>query len=548
MKRSLIALSSAATALCALAGADKYIAAGWEFAGTKVETLLVRAAEIDKTPLDGCVLYLEATGKDGKRITSRDIIHQPAWDYACLEPLVPKYRKLFTHKAFRHCFLNSYRAPRTRVAWTDDATWSKIAHNMRVAAKFAKACGFEGLQMDPEDYHHQNQYLFLESDGASYDEVSALVRRRGREVFAGVFEEFPDVKLLSYWFLSMDNRCTGEMNGKFLRGMMLRNGSALWPHFVEGIFDALPPTATMIDGLESAYSWRASRMHYVMGSRYVHSELIHLLQSSENQRKYRMQLQNSFGVYLDGYSVKTNGMWYMEPVDGSRVEHLRRNLKQATTFADEYIWFWGEKGSWGGLNGMPAWNSLLPGLHDAMLSIKSPEVIGRSIRLRAEAGELENLNTNSACRAVSEKAVPKPYGTWQELPKYKLRRGVFGSDLTCGHGDKCSLVAQGVQRGCFTFSVRDRRPGEIVGISFCSKGRHVSATVGWKRDGKWDWTIPTVTIPIASETDADGWTQTDWAVTVPDDADGFALMLGVGQDAGEKCWFDDVMVIPMPRN
>ena len=126
--------------------------------------------------------------------------------------------------------------------------------------------------------------------------------------------------------------------------------------------------------------------------------------------------------------------------------------------------------------------------------------------------------------------------------------GVFGSDLTCGHGDKCSLVAQGVQRGCFTFSVRDRRPGEIVGISFCSKGRHVSATVGWKRDGKWDWTIPTVTIPIASETDADGWTQTDWAVTVPDDADGFALMLGVGQDAGEKCWFDDVMVIPMPRN
>ena len=548
MKRSLIALSAAATALCALAGADKYIAAGWEFAGAKVETLLARAAELDKTPLDGCVLYLEAKGSDGKTITSRNIIHQSAWDYACLEPLVPKYRKLFTHKAFRHCFLNSYRAPRTRVAWTDDASWSKIAHNMRVAAKFAKACGFEGMQMDPEDYHHQNQYFLQESDGASYDEVAALARRRGREVFAGVFEEFPDVKLLSYWFLSMDNTCVGEVDGKFLRGMMLRDGVTLWPYFVEGILDALPPSATMIDGLESAYKWRASRMQYMMGAKYVHADLIHLLSSPENQRKYRVQMQNSFGVYLDGYSVKTNGVWYMEPVNGSRVEHLRRNLKQATAYADEYIWFWGERGSWAGLKGMPAWNSLMPGLHETMLAIKSPEVIGRSLRLRAEAGELKNLNTNSACRAVSEKAVPKPYGTWQEEPKYKLRRGVFGSDLTCGHGDKCSLVAQGVQRGCFTFSVGNRRPGEIVGISFCSKGRHVSAIVGWKRDGKWDWTIPTVTIPIALETDADGWTQTDWAVTVPDDADSFVLMLRVGQDVGEKCWFDDVMAIPLPEN
>ena len=25
---------------------------------------------------------------------------------------------------------------------------------------------------------------------------------------------------------------------------------------------------------------------------------------------------------------------------------------------------------------------------------------------------------------------------------------------------------------------------------------------------------------------------------------GFGLMLGVGQDEGEKCWYDDIMVIP----
>ena len=460
-----------------------------------------------------------------------------------ISSLVPKYRKLLAHKAFKSSFLNSYRAPRTRVAWTNDAEWAKIAHNMRIAAKFAKACGFVGLQMDPEDYHHQNQYVWQDSDCSTYEETAALVRKRGREVFAGVFEEFPDVNLLSYWFLSMGNLYSGVADGRCLRDIMYRNGVDLWPHFVEGIFDVLPPSATLIDGLESAYHWRASRMQYLIGANTVRMDLVHLL-SPENKKKYMAQMQNSFGVYLDGYCNVTNGTWYMEPIEGSRVRHLLCNLKQATGCAEEFIWFWGERGSWTGIKDKPAWSELMPGLHDAMLTVKSPAELGRSLRLRMEAGELSNLNTNSACQATATNCIPKPYGTWQEHPKYNLRRGVFMVDLACGHGDRSSLVAQGVQRGCFTFSVRDRRPGEVVGISFCTKGKHVSASVGWTKNGKWDWSIQRVLIPIANNADADGWTQTDWSITVPDGADGFGLMLGVGQDEGEKCWYDDIMVIP----
>ena len=43
--------------------------------------------------------------------------------------------------------------------------------------------------------------------------------------------------------------------------------------------------------------------------------------------------------------------------------------------------------------------------------------------------------------------------------------------------------------------------------------------------------------------DADGWTQTDWCVIVPDGADGFGLKFDVRQNAGEKAWFDDVSVV-----
>jgi hypothetical protein len=48
--------------------------------------------------------------------------------------------------------------------------------------------------------------------------------------------------------------------------------------------------------------------------------------------------------------------------------------------------------------------------------------------------------------------------------------------------------------------------------------------------------------------DAEGWIHTDWSVVVPDDANGLALKLGVRQLAGEKTWFDNIMIIPLEIN
>ena len=527
--------------LTAFGAADKFVAAGWEFAGKDVDYLLQRADAYDKTPLSGCILYLEAKGRDGLRLTSRNIIHQRAWDYAEFEPLVPKYRELLSHKAFRHSFLNSYRAPTNRVAWTDDATWAKVANQMRVTARFAKACGFEGLQMDPEDYHRQFQYVRRSTDGLSYDELSRLARQRGREVFGAVFEEFPDVRILSYWFLTMNPEYAGRIPPKLMRAFMIRNGRDLWPHFVDGIFDVLPKTATLIEGCEHAYSWKAARAQYLRGAIHVREDLPNLL-SPENREKYQTRLQMSFGVYLDGYSVITNGLWYMPPVEGSRLRHLSDNLDQARFAASEYIWFWGEKRSWIGAD---SWESVLPGL-DAMLRGKGadPAVLGRTLREEMEAGRRKSVKPNGACVGTDESKVPAPYTGWQEPPKYKLRQGTFGCDLKVGDGDSSSLVATGVESGCFTLAVDGRRTGETFGLSFSSRGEHLDATIGWRKDGVWDWSIPRDIVPITGTPDANGWTRTDWSFSIPEGANGFAVLFGVKQDAGEKCWFDNISVIP----
>lgn len=547
--RSMAEASLLATvALCAgtvWAGASRFIASGWEFNDAGVDALLARADDMDQTPIDGCIVYLYAKGRDGSVICTRTggIFGDREWDYADIAPLVPKYRKLLAHKSFRHSFLDGYRAPKKRVAWSDDAAWAKIAHNLRVVAKFAKVCGFEGLRIDPEDYHRQRQYQLMDADGMSYEKCADLARRRGRELFSGVFAEFPDAKVLSYFLLTMGATYAGEISARDLRGFMLRAGADLWPHFVDGMFDALPPSATLIEGDESAYSFRAERMEYLRAANHIKNNLGGLL-SPENRPKYKMQVQNSFGVYLDGYSTITNVVkygYYMEPIGGSRTRHLAINLKQAVEAADEYIWFWGERSCWASKK-RKTWKDLLPGLYETLLVAKAPAELGRSLRLRMEAGELANLVSNSTCRATASDKVPKTYWTWQEPVKSGYRQGVFGADLAFGHGDKSSLVAEGVGSGCFVCNVGNLRPGEIVGVSFCSKGKAL-VRIGWRKDAGWDWSIPSVFVPIDGAPDADGWICTDWSVTVPDGADGLGIMLGVRQLAGEKSWFDDVSAV-----
>lgn len=546
--KEILSIGLLAVGLTAFARANKYVAAGWEFAETDVDGLLKRADAFDKTSLDGCVLYLSATGTDGQALTSRNILHQRAWTDADFAAVLPKYRELLSHRAFRESFLNSYRAPTNRLDWSDDAAWARVANNMRVAAKFAKACGFVGLQLDFEDYYNQNQYVLHDSDGMDYETLAKLVRRRGREVFSGVFAEFPDAKVLSYRLLSLDKAYMNDVDGRYLRDFLMRKGTELIHHFADGMLDALTPEATLIEGLEDGYAWEAPRMQYLTGALTVHDGHSYLV-APENREKYRRQVQASFGFYLDAYSVHTKGMWYRGPVRGSRLYHLRQNLQQATEAADEYLWFWGECGSWTGTDKKrtaTTWEQMLPGLDEAFLVLKDPATLGRRLRARMDAGELKPINANVACVGTDPKRIPAPYGSWVEHARCKFRPCSFGCDLTEGDGDRSSLVAENCQRGCFTYATGKLRfePGDIFGLSFSAKGRHVSATINWMKDGKWNWDLRPMIVPIDPKTGPDGWTRTDWSFSIPEDADGFGVQLGVGQAVDEKCWFDNIAIIP----
>ena len=264
----------------------KYIAFAWEFNAATPQELLALADEFDKTPLDGVGINLRSSAVvDGVRtnLSYRRFMHDPAWPKEAFADQIPHFQKLTRHKSMKHCFLSSFTAPRTRIAWTNDAEWARLAKSMRTVAWVAKQGGLKGLYIDPEDYRNAFQFTRMAGE-LEYDELCKLARRRGRELFAPVFEEYPDVTLHFYWFMSHLNYYCRRDGGDPVR--MVRHDESLWPAFLNGILDVMPPGASINDGDEQGYWFLASKNGFRDGA-YLFHHVYPKLVAPENIEKYR---------------------------------------------------------------------------------------------------------------------------------------------------------------------------------------------------------------------------------------------------------------------
>ncbi len=247
-------LAAASAALPAAAVQKKIVAFGWEFGQVStISNLLLYADAFDGTALDGVGFALsEVPCADGTLLSTRHIMHGRPWRYADVAHLVPQLKELTAHRSMKECFIGSLRSPTNRIDWTDDEAWARISNNLSVTARLAKEGGLRGLSIDQEDYFRQEQY-FRQSGEPPFDELAALVRRRGRELFSGVFREYPDVTLIAFWLLSQH----GEYFGTRDQPAAARAKGDLWPALMNGIFDVMPPGAKFIDGDERSYRYEA---------------------------------------------------------------------------------------------------------------------------------------------------------------------------------------------------------------------------------------------------------------------------------------------------
>ena len=526
----------------------KFVAFAWEFSRMSLNDLAPYAGELDKTPIDGIGVYLNERAEDGTLVSTHNIM-RTLWRRDALIPFVPLARELTAHPSMRESFIGTFRAPAKRIDWTDDARWGAVATNMAIAAWFAKVGGFRGLSMDPEDYRHSGQFRRRGGD-APYEELRELVRRRGREIFSGVFAEYPDIRILSFWLLSLSHTYLASADP----ARDAAESGDLWPAFVDGVLDVMPPEARLIDGNEHSYRYEADRGDFARASVAVHNRLLALV-SPENRLKYCRQVSVSFGLYLDMYTNPPGSSWFFGPLNGSRICRFASNLQSAAESADEYVWFWGEKHCWADWRGkgpdderkisQETWNSRLPGLEDEIILLKSPgEFVRRRVAALKEAGLMNPVNANPGCTGEGD-AVPPPYSTWR---RKGTKPGRFFKDSVSADGDGSSLAADGVEDGSFSVSLpRAPRPGGRFLVSVSAYGDGVSAFVAWKRNGKFDWNVLAPVQLRFGEANAEGWRKGEALVLVPGGADGMSLVLCVRQapEADGKCRFDAVKIQPL---
>jgi hypothetical protein len=550
MSKRIVLVTGMLCAATVLAqGSRKFIGHGWDFLGVSPQEVLANADALDKTGLDGISISLSKTLPDGKRLSYGSILNEPAWAREAFKDDIPTLQAISRHPSLRHSFLTSFWTPHPRLAWADDAAWERFANNIGVQAWVAKQGGMEGLMVDPEDYSGSRQFYRAATD-PEYPACAALARKRGAQIMSAIAKEYPDVTILSFWFLSMERGCASMPD----TAAAMAGKGTLWPAFINGMLDVIPPGAKLVDGDEGAYSYEATRQDFYVAAWNTLSGVLSLV-APENHSKYRNQAQASFGTYMDCYTNPTNSPYYFGPYNGSRLAHLEMNFRQAMRVANEYVWVYGEKHAWIHWKGirekrfmeMRTWEEDLPGLAESMAEIKNP--VGAAARSFAKikaSGGNTNLVSNPTCASKEPLSpdtfhagkTPAPFGTWQDENQLQ---GVFGLDTATGRGDKSSLCMKGVGSGCFTLDIPHVKFGERYLVSLAAKGAEPHPTVYWQRDGHWDWGIPGVEL-LLGKPEADGWRTASTLVDIPGGADKMVILLNARQEAGQQTWYDNVEV------
>jgi len=549
MKRKVLAvLTLAVVQSLGVSGREaKLIGHSWDLLAVRPADVARNLDAWAKVPLDGLSLAVVCEPSPGVKVGYATVMTDPAWEREGFKEEAALLRQCASGN-LTHNFLTTFWAPRTRLAWNDDAAWARCAHNLGVAAGLAKAGRAQGLLLDPEDYPETRQYQLVPGD-APFDVTAALARRRGAQVMRAMAAEFPEITLLSFWLLSFR---PAYLNGMDDPAALAREAGDLWPAFVNGLLDALPPGARLVDGNEHGYRYEAAKQEFYLSAWAMQNKALALV-APENRAKYRTQVRTGFGLYLDMYTNSPDSPWYFGEVAGSRLNHFALNAAQALDAADGYVWVYGEKLDWIAWQGtarkaQPVWESRLPGFGETLGILRDPASARARIDRRRASGTLTNLLANATCApaAVSgaagfrKGALPPSWGCWQHE---KEAQGVFGLDASKGEGDTYALRAEGVGDGCF-IAKAPVCAGGWYAVEASAQGAAPSVRARWNREGRWHAEALDVMIRFG-EPGADGWRRAFGVVKVPAGADTLVLLLGVRQATGETTWFDNAAVYPL---
>ncbi len=220
-----------------------------------------------------------------------------------------------------------------------DPNWSVVANNAAVIATVAREAGFEGLWLDVEGYQPSpgpwgtpfDYRARPDQDKRSLAEVSAQVRKRGRQFMAAIVGAYANITIVVI-------PQTGEWDGF----------SSAWQYellapFVDGMLEALGPEATLVNGLEKGYPLR------------TYAEFLSLRAQAETEGRQKSQagplfdrMRYGMGLFVDSGSEVGGpcGGWHTDPHEFDKnyrtPEGLEHTLYYALTAVDpgSYVWLY----------------------------------------------------------------------------------------------------------------------------------------------------------------------------------------------------------------
>lgn len=508
----------------------KLIATGWD-SPTPARFRAELAAFEKWGVFGGTTLAPARRGPDGAQHDCRNAFSREHWERSDFTEALADLKAARPVTATDN-FLFLYANPGD-VDWFDDAGWREIVEHWGHLAWLAKQGGLRGLLYDAEPYTPPHSQFFYaaqtQRDRHTFDAYRAKARQRGCEVMKAVVAEFPDITLFTYRLLCDLLPLTASANPALA---LEAHPYGLQPAFLDGFFDAAPPTVTLVEGDENAYSYSRPD-EFDRAFTQLKLNALRLI-APEHRSQFRAQVQVSHGIYLDAHVNPTNSPWYMPPLRGSRVARLEANVSAALQAADEYVWIYGETARWwpGGQKEHPAWPEKLAGADRALQRAVNP--VAAAHATLASVKPEDNLLANPAFAEADTNGLPLKWWTWQD----ERSHGQF----TTRDGAAC---LKQMANGCFGQTI-PVQPGERYAVS--ARVRRTGAgvpmvSVRWKTPEQ-RWTAESLDQRL-SIAHRDGWNELVALVEVPAGVGHLVVLLGAAQQtaATDLAEFDDVRLV-----
>lgn len=533
----------------------KILSVSHEFSWCSTSNLLANAAAYDEVGTDGCCIDIVGTPIGGKAPMSYMVMRdRRKWPVDAFRNEVPRLKELRTHKAFKELFIGCLRAPDRYIAWEDDVMWEAIGTHLGAIAWAAHAAGCPGLYGDQEEYFGAHQFIIRKDDPRSWEDLAALARRRGRQVFEPAFREFPDMKLFFFRFLMIDPGFWNYYANASDPVAEMKGMRDLWPAFANGVLDVMPTTAQLIEGDETGYRYESEFNGFYYHYNEQRAQMVKFV-APENRAKFYAVMRSAFPVYLDMYSrYRPESVdYYRGPKDGSRAAHMERNFAQALRASDEYVWLYAEwrpfirwKGRTlrKGMDGDHTWFDSFPGFGEVMKANVDPDGYGRQVAAALKAGKTyPDLVAHGDCRLegvddfVSDKTKwPKNFAVWSAKPD----DGAIGFDLTDGCLAKGAFKGENCANSCVLVSSQDVKCGEYYYVTVSVRNpasEFVRLQTPLRGYGQVNWTENIFRMPVGAP-DERGWCHAAKFIRIPDKCE--KMVLTVSFKPGATTLVDDI--------